>query len=298
MIRSMMVAAALLPTPVLADVGPALRPELFVSSDTDGNHSQRSALGWDVRRTDIEHWWGLKVERARYSGTGWREVQETLAVRAAGGDGGWRWQGEVGSNGQDLLGSASMHSTEEARKEFFIERAVLETRQGLALERVHTYAGAAMDFPMSARWSASALAGAQDFGAGNLRRHLRGNLVFALLPEQGLSLQLRLRQFNDSDPGELDYFAPGRYRQALAVVSMRRFVGGYQWRATAGLGRQDFTGVDSQPARLLELDFQTPKDRGRFLRATLGYSDAPADGASVGGDYRYRYARVEGVWQF
>ena len=36
----------------------------------------------------------------------------------------------------------------------------------------------------------------------------------------------------------------------------------------------------SQPARLLEFDFQTPKDRGHYLRATAGYSDAPADGAS------------------
>ena len=104
------------------------------------------------------------------------------------------------------------------------------------------------------------------------------------------------RQFNDSNPRELDYFAPGRYRQALGVVSMRRFVGGYQWRATAGLGRQDFTGVGSQPSRLLEVDFQTPKHRGHYLRATAGYSDAPADGSAGGEGYRYRYLRFEAVW--
>ncbi len=173
---------------------------------------------------------------------------------------------------------------------------MLETRLGTGRGLVHTFAGAALDLPMGERWSASGLVGLQDFGGDNLRRHLRANLVYAVLPEQGLSLQLRLRQFNDSDPRELDYFAPGRYRQALGVVSMRRFVGGYQWRATAGLGRQDFTGAASQPARLLEFDFQTPKDRGHYLRATAGYSDAPANSGSGGDGYHYRYVRVEAVW--
>jgi hypothetical protein len=292
-------AAALLAAlvlPAAADPGPALRPELFLSSDSDGNHSQRSALGWDVRREDIEHWWGFKAERARYSGDGWRDVDERLFVRAAGGEGNWRWTAEAGTDGDDLLGSASVFSDDARRKEFFLERDVLETRLGTGRGLVHTFAGAAMDLPMGERWSASGLVGLQDFGGDNLRRHLRANLVYALLPEQGLSLQLRLRQFNDSDPRELDYFAPGRYRQALGVVSMRRFVGGYQWRATAGLGRQDFTGAASQPARLLELDFQTPKDRGHYLRATAGYSDAPANSGSGGDGYHYRYVRLEAVW--
>jgi hypothetical protein len=287
---------AALSLPAMAEPGPALRPELFLSSDSDGNHSQRSALGWDVRREDIEHWWGFKAERARYSGDGWREVDERLFVRAAGGEGKWRWTAEAGTDGDDLLGSASVFSDDDRRKEFFLERDVLETRLGTARGLVHTFAGAALDLPMGERWSASGLVGLQDFGGDNLRRHLRANLVYALLPEQGLSLQLRLRQFNDSDPRELDYFAPGRYRQALGVVSMRRFVGGYQWRATAGLGRQDFTGAASQPARLLEFDFQTPKDRGHYLRATAGYSDAPANSGSGGDGYHYRYVRVEAVW--
>lgn len=298
-LTSTLAAALLLAAPLAAaEPGPALRAEGFLSSDSDGNRTERAALGWDVSRRDIEHWWGFRAERARFSGEGWRERDERLYLRAAGGEGGWRWQGEAGTNGDDLLGSASVFSTGARRKEFFLERDVLETRRGLAEGRVHTYAGAALDWPLSDRWSATGLVGLQDFGGDNLRRHLRANLVYALAPSQGLSLQLRLRQFNDSDPRELDYFAPGRYRQALGVLSLRRFVGGYQWRATAGAGRQDFTGVGSQPARLLEFEFQTPKDRGHYLRATAGYSDAPADGASGGADYRYRYARLEGVWAF
>lgn len=297
-LRTLLAALLALPAlPALAD-GQALRPELFLSSDSDGNDSQRLSLGWDWERQDIEHWRGLRIERARFSGDGWSDTSERLYLRAAGSRGKWRWKGEGGTDGDHLLGSASLYSEEAWRKEFFLERDMLETREGLSRGRIHTFAGAALDVPISERWSASGLVGLQEFGGSNLRRHLRANLVYAVLPEQGLSLQLRLRQFNDSEPNELDYFAPGRYRQALGVVSMRRFVGGYQWRATAGLGRQDFTGVDSQSSRLLELDFQTPKDRGHYLRATAGYSDAPANGARGGAGYRYRYLRVEGVWEF
>ncbi len=284
--------------PAAAQSGPALRADGFMSSDSDGNDVQRHSLGWDVSRQDIEHWWGLRFERARFSGDGWSEREERLYLRAAGGDGGWRWRGEVGSNGDDLLGSASIHSTDAYRKEFFLERDVLETRQGMEEGLLSTFAGAAMDFPLSERWSANGLVGLQDFGGDNLRRHVRAAVVYGLVPSQGLSLQLRVRQANDSVRQEADYFAPGRYRQALGVVSMRRFVGGYQWRATAGYGRQDFTGVGSQPSRLLEVDFQTPKDRGYYLRATAGYSDAPANTASGASDYSYRYVRVEGVWEF
>lgn len=276
--------------------GPALRPEWLVSSDSDGNHSVRASLGWDVSRRDLEHWWGVRAERLRYAGPGWREVDERLFLRAAGGEGGWRWQGEVGSDGHDLLGSASVHSTGRWRQEYFLERDVLETELGAAEGRVHTFAGAALDMPLGERATATVLAGLQDFGARNLRRHLRATLAWTALPEAGLSLQLRARQFHDSDPGEAGYFAPGRYRQWLGVASMRRFTeGGHQWRLTAGLGRQHIGDGPSQRARLFELDVRTRASGRHYLRATAGYSDAPGNQAA-GPGYDYRYVRVEAVW--
>ena len=120
---------AALSLPAMAEPGPALRPELFLSSDSDGNHSQRSALGWDVRREDIEHWWGFKAERARYSGDGWREVDERLFVRAAGGEGKWRWTAEAGTDGDDLLGSASVFS--DTRPEPMTEVPCRKPTEGL-----------------------------------------------------------------------------------------------------------------------------------------------------------------------
>ena len=174
----------------------AVRPELWISSDADGNETQKYGLGWDLRRYSDDRWWGAKVERARFAGDGWSETEERFYLRAAGGTDLWRWKADVGTNGDALLGSASLHSQDARRKEFFIEREILETRDGAERGLVQTFAGAAVDLPMGERWTATGLAGVQDFGSGdNLRTHLRGNLIFAAFPEQGISMQLRSRYY-------------------------------------------------------------------------------------------------------
>ena len=185
--------------------GQALRPELWLSSDADGNETSRQALGWDLRTQDEDHWVGLKIEHARFAGDGWSSTEHRIYGRVAGGQANWRWKLDAGTNGNDLLGSASIHSQDARRKEFFIERDVLETRDGTERDLMVTFAGAAIDLPLTPRWTATALAGFQNFGSGdNLRSHLRGSLIFAALPEQGISLQLRTRYFHNSAPREGD----------------------------------------------------------------------------------------------
>lgn len=276
----------------------ALRPELWLSSDADDNETQKYGLGWDLRRYDRDHWLGLKLEQARFAGTGWAETEQRLYLRAAGGDA-WKWRVDAGSNGHDLLGSASVHSEDARRKEFFVEREVLETREGVEHGWVQTFAGAAIDLPMGDRWTATGLVGAQDFGSGdNLRTHVRGNLIFAVAPEQGLSLQLRSRYYRNSDPYEGDYFSPRWYGEALGVLAWRRHWGGYTWRAAAGWGRQRSEDEGSKRARMLEVGLETPPWKQAWLRANAGYKDTPVLNDTGTGSYAYRYLSLEAVIAF
>lgn len=274
--------------------GQAARAELAASSDSDGNQTVKTGLGWDWRHAGPDQWSGVKVQHARFSGDGWSRQEQRVYLAAAGLAGSWRWQGQLGSNGHRLLGNASIHSDDAYRKEFFVERDVLETRQGVRNGWVQTYVGGALDIPLSARWSATTLAGLQDFGVGdNLRSHLRANLVYALLPQQGISLQLRTRYYHDRHTGEGDYYAPGDYRQALGVVAWRRYIGGTQWHARAGLGRQR-GGEDAwRQARLLELGVETPHWKQAWLRLDAGYTDTPALNGSSDSGYAYRYAQLQ-----
>ena len=176
---------------------------------------------------------------------------------------------------------------------------MLETRNGVAQGWVQTFAGAGIDVPMGERWSASGVAGLQDFGVGdNLRTHLRGNVVFAVAPEQGLSLQLRTRYYRNSEPREADYYSPRWYGEALGVVGWRRHVGGYQYTARAGLGRQRSAGDTSKRARMLEVGVETPRWKDAWLRLDAGYTDTPVLTDTGTYSYSYRYLRLQAFVAF
>jgi hypothetical protein len=277
----------------------ALRPELWLSSDTDDNETQKYGLGWDLRRYSDDHWLGAKVERVRFSGDGWSQSEERMYIRAAGGGELWRWKVDAGTNGETLLGSASLHSEDARRKEFFLEREILETRSGAERGLVQTFAGAALDLPMGERWTATGLVGLQDFGSGdNLRTHLRGNLIFAAFPEQGISVQLRSRYFRNGDPSEGDYYSPAWYGEALGVVALRRHHAGYQWRVLAGWGRQRSDSEGWKNARMVEIGVDTPHWKQAWLRASTGYKDTPVLNDIGSGNYAYRYLSLEAVIGF
>ncbi len=295
-LKALAMVCALVPAAAAAQAQDrqAARAGVMASSDSDGNHTTKTSLGWDWRYAAPDQWSGVQVQDARFSGDGWRKQEQRVYLDAAGAARSWRWEGKVGSNGHRLLGSGTIHSQDAYRKEFFAERDVLETRQGVRHGWVQTYAGAALDLPLSERWSGTVLGGLQDFGVGdNLRTHVRANLTFALLPQQGLSLQLRTRYFHDSHTGEADYFAPGDYRQALGVLAWRRYVGGHQWFARGGLGRQR-SGDDAwRQARLLEFGVDTARWKQAWLRLDAGYSDTPAINGSTDSGYAYRYAQLQ-----
>lgn len=299
------VAAVLCAAPPLAcaeDVHDALRPELFISSDADGSETRKLGLGWDWRREDREHWVGAKVEHARFAGEGWSHDEQRIYARAAGhlGEGGvddgtWRWRVDAGTNGDTLLGSAALHTEGPSRREVFIERELLETRQGTLDGQMYTFLGAAIDQPFSQRASGSALVGLQEFGDGNLRSHLRGNLVYAVLPAQGISVQLRTRGYRNSDPFSGDYFSPDWYAEALGVVALRRVVGGHAWRVSVGAGRQKTSVEDAKRARRVEFSYESPRWRRSWLRINAGYSDTPVATSTGMGSYSYRYLMLESV---
>jgi len=283
-----------------------VRPEAMLSRDAEGNDVRKLSLGWDFWRTDLEHWAGLQVEDAHFSGPGWSHGEQRAYVRGAGTFGAapvtddtWRWQARAGSNGHALLGSASVHTEGPSRLEAFFERDLVETQAGIRRGQVYDFAAAAIDHAFTERFSGTLLAGAQDFEDGNLRGHLRGNLVYALLPEQGVSVQLRERYFHNDKPRAGDYYSPRQYEQTLGVLALRRVIGGNTWRAVAGYGRQRAAGESSKRARLLELSYESPRWRRSHLKIIAGYTDTPTVTSAGGaGNYNYRYLMLEWVIPF
>lgn len=272
--------------------------DLFASDDADDTSVTKAGLTLDYRFEDIEHYRGIKLEQVRIRPLGqpaWDD--QRIYYRFADRSDQWTWNGQVGTDGDTVLGSASLVRDVARRQEYFVERDILETPLGVD-GLYYTFVGAAFDVPLDdkGRRQVTALAGVQDFTGDNVRTHLRGRYVATLVPDWGLSAQLRVRAFHNSDPFEADYYSPRWFAEALPVVQLRRFRSRWMYSAALGWGWQRDSGSDTRSARLLEAGVTSPRNRADwYLRATASYSNTPT---GTGQSYGYRQLVVEWIRPF
>ena len=289
-------ALCLMATPVLAQdedkAGPAVGTEVFVSSDSDDTTVWRIAGDFDLRNAPDGSRFGVRVEKAWYDPLGLGTYErERIFLQAADGSGNVNWSARVGTDGDTIIGSASVNDNKPFRKEAFIERDIVETPIGLERGIYSTFAGAAIDLPADESNIFTVLAGVQEFTGENVRLHLRGNFVHVLDSDAGLSVQLRTRYFHSTVPGEFDYFSPEDYGQILPVIQLRRFVDGWQLLAAGGIGAQRSTGTDWQQANFAEARVISPARSDWFVSGEALYSQTPGTNTIVGSGYDYFQAR-------
>ena len=267
--------------------------EFFYSSDSDHTEIVRTAIDFDLRHHGEDRYFGVRLEKAWYdpAGTG-SETRERLFVRVADTFGNWQWRARVGTDGNSIIGAASINDRADFRKELFIERDVVETRQGLDRGIYSTFAGAAIDLPADDRNVFTALVGLQAFTGDNTRVHVRSTYIHVVRPEWGLSVQLRGRYFRSSDPGEFDYYSPRWYAEILPVVQLRRFVGGWELRGAGGIGMQRDSASDWRQSRYFSARFRSPSGSGWALQGDLTYTNTPSVTAVANQGYSYMQASL------
>lgn len=260
--------------------------DVFASSDADDTEVRKWGADLDWRRSDPESYEGVRLERAMFRPLGQAATHDWRAYyRRADKGRDWAWSGRIGTDGHTALGAVSVHNTARFRQEYFLEREIVETPQGLDRGIYYTFAGGALDLPLDARNVVTLVGGVQDFTGRNTRLHVRANYV-RVLNDAGLSAQLRTRHFHSSDPREFDYFSPRNFTQIVPTLQLRRRQGGWRYMVAAGLGAQRETGGGWRQARTLNAQVTSPPvGRAWALDATFAYSNTPA-GAGYTYDYR------------
>jgi hypothetical protein len=255
----------------------AIGTDLFASTDAEDTSVIKAGLNLDLNYDDPEHYAGVRLERAWFkpSGQKWRD-RNRIYVRAAGSAGDWKWTVNAGTDGDTAIGSASIHDESRFRKEFFVEREILETPQGLSRGIYYTFAGAAIDLPADDRNLVTLFAGLQEFTGDNFRTHVRANFVHVLKPEAGLSLQLRTRYFHDSDPHEFDYYSPRWYAQAVPVLQLRRFSHGWRYLVAAGVGVQRDSDSGWRRSSYFNAQVTSPPKSGWSGTAAVVFTETPS----------------------
>lgn len=289
--------ALFMPAAVQAQQGNAGTPgagtEITVSNDSDETTVTRVALDLDLRNDGDAKRIGVRLENVWYELLGTSaEQRQRVFLQAGDRAGGWTWAARVGTDGDNLIGSASVYDDSRFRKELFVERDIVETPLGLQRHLYSTFGGAAIDLPLNDRNTLTVLGGYQEFSGRNERLHLRANYVYVVSPEAGISAQLRGRYFHNTVPREFDYFSPRDFVQALPVLQMRRFVSGWQLLAVGGIGAQRFTASRWQQANYAELSARSPQRGPWRAGAQLIYSNTPGNNALQSTDYTYIQGRV------
>jgi len=277
------------PAPAIEPAPPAprwmARVDAFASTDADGTEVLRTGIDLDLANEAGDRYQGVRLEKALFRPLGQQSVGfERAYLRYADKIGRWSLKGQAGTDGRVAMGTLSAALEGPWRKELFIERDIVETPRGVREGIYYTFVGLALDVPLGERDSAAFVAGAQEFTGRNVRLHLRGQYVHMVKPAWGLSAQLRGRYFLSTKPGEFDYFSPRWYAQALPVLQVRRFSGGWRYLLAGGYGAQRDAHSSWRPSRYLNAQVTSPT-RGKLgLDAGLLYSNTP-----VGSGFVYDY---------
>jgi hypothetical protein len=160
------------------------------------------------------------------------------------------------------------------------------TREAIERGIAYNLAGASIEQQFGERVTAIGLAGWQSFTDGNSRTLLRGRLIWSMVPEQGISGQVRYRQYTSSET-DVDgaYFNPEHYRNWDAGLTVRRRVGTWTLSGLAAAGQERVAEESWKATGVAELRAEGPIMDD--VRLSLGTFYSRAAGFANSSDYWY-----------
>jgi hypothetical protein len=304
-IRSIVAATAIGLAATAFAQAPAALGNLEYSSDSDGFHATRIRAGGLRPYASYFDHAGVAVQDTHYAQAGWgQDVGGIVGI--------WRSQApatlaginaeagvvRVGGRTRAVADVTwSVRPATDTGVELIAAGDLVATRKAIERAIAFGFFGASIEQTFADRFTAIGLVGYQPFTDGNERVHWRGRLIWQAVPEQGINVQVRWRQYaSRKDDVEGAYFNPDRYRQWQGVVGFRRRLGGWTYTGALGAGRETINGTDTHPVRMVELRGEGALDdkvrlawHASYNRST-GYVDAP--------DYAYREVGVTLIYPF
>lgn len=279
-------------------------PQVLYASDSDGFHTTKITGGLFPWYDTAYHYAGFTYQFGHFSQNGWSSNGNQLGVVTKNIDPktALGYSINLGLNNQEghqLVTTDSQWGfriASHTRAELMLNRDRVETLQGLMQGTHYTMAGADLEQQFTERISGVLMGGVQSFSDGNNRPFIKLRGVYDVIPDYGVTLQLRYRQYHDTDTAEATtYFNPDRYREGMVLLGIRHRYDGWLMTGTAGLGRQWVNSDPSTATKLIEGGVTSPSVHKVFLQARIGYNQSAG---YQGPDYSYRYASGELVVPF
>jgi hypothetical protein len=280
-----------------------ISPTISTYSDNDQFKAVKAGVGLLPIYKDGQHFTGIQALHHSYEQYEWKKnaSQLSLVSESINPKNGLGHKVNLGVNqlGSHTLINADMNYAMSLREgtnaELFYNRDWVETRQSLDNGIKYDYYGGSLEQRLSERWTVIGLLGQHRFSDNNTRNHLRGKLIYDLLPDQGINLQLRHRQYRNSQEANGNYFNPNKYEEQMVAVAMRQRVQSWMLSGLIGVGRQKVNEDPRTSTHLYELEANSPITKSIVFRSKLGYGQSATFNGS---DYKFRYLNTSLIFSF
>jgi hypothetical protein len=288
-----------------ADSKYAVSPEYYISSDSEGFLSTKyKASAYGIYKNS-DNYTGFQYQHNQFSQNNWKSTAEqySLVTKSVDTRNGLGYNFNVGynlQNGSKLLTTDSNYSfmlSNTTQAELLLFRDRVETQNSLMNGIYYTMAGASLEQKIIDRLSLVVFGGNLYFSDTNTRPTLKAKIIYDLVPDYGITGQIRYRQYRDTNTNVTNnYFNPNTYSESMLAIALRKRINGWMINGVAGVGQQSVDKGPHTNTQLYELVLTSPTTANdvHFL-TKAGYSQS----ASFGGpNYSQRYFMGELIFPF
>ena len=280
-------------------------PDLYFSSDSEGFSAYKYRAGYMPLYEHGESYTGVTYQHNYFTQNGWNSTGEqyTLLTKAINPRTALGYNLNIGyntENGHQLVTTDSNYGfrvTDSTKAELMLNRDRVETQNSLNNGIYYTLGAVSVEQQILERLAAIVMAGNMYFSDTNTRPIVRAKLIYDLVPDYGLTAQLRYRQYRDTNTNvPNNYFNPSTYSETMIAFGMRKRIDGWMLGGTAGVGRQTVNQDPSTTTQLYELSATSPvASNDYYFKTRAGYGKSAG---FQGPNYFYRYIMEELIIPF
>jgi hypothetical protein len=280
-------------------------PNTYIASDSEGFSTYKYNAGFLPLYEHGEKYTGISYQHNYFTQSGWDSSAEvyTLLTKAINPRTGLGYNANIGynlQNGHKLITTDSNYGfrvTDSTKAELILNRDRVETQNSLNNGIYYTMGAASVEQQVLERLTAIAMVGNMYFSDTNTRPMVRAKLIYDLVPDYGLTAQLRYRQYRDTNTSvPNNYFNPDHYSETMIAFGARKRISGWMLSGTAGVGRQKVSQDPSTTTQLFEFAATSPvASDSYYFKTRAGYGKSAG---FLGPNYFYRYIMEELIIPF
>jgi hypothetical protein len=280
-------------------------PNVYFSSDSEGFSTYKYRAGYLPLYEHGEKYTGITYQHNYFTQGNWSSTGEqyTLVTKAINPRTALGYNLNIGyntENGHQLVTTDSNYGfrvTDSTKAEVIVNRDRVETQNSLNNGIYYTLGGVSVEQQVFERLTAIVMGANMYFSDTNTRPIVRAKLIYDLVPNYGLTAQLRYRQYRDTNTNVANnYFNPSTYNETMIAFGVRKRISGWMLSGTAGVGRQTVNQDPSTTTQLYEFTATSPvASNDYYFKTRAGYGKSAG---FLGPNYFYNYVMEELIIPF